>query len=140
MPDWLSSDTAGIFLVALLLGGMAFYSFVMTPLVFAKMERGAAADFLRESFAAYYRVMGVLSVVAAIALWRHAEGVVMAAVAVGFVFLITILLPAINRARDARDAGDAAMTRRFGLWHRFSVIINFAQIVAAAAVMIRLSG
>ena len=129
----------GTFLTALLLGGMAFYSFVMTPLVFAKMERQAAGDFLRTSFAVYYKVMGGISILAALALWQQFEGVALANVAVLLVLLLMRRLPAINGARTARQEGDAKAEKRFKFLHRLSVRLNMIQLVIAAVVLVRLA-
>ncbi len=118
---------------------MAFYSFVMTPLVFAKMERQAAGDFLRTSFAVYYKVMGGISILAALALWQQIEGIALTVIAVLFVLLLIRLLPAINRARTSRQDGDAKAEKRFKFLHRLSVRINMLQLVIAAVVLVRLA-
>lgn len=128
-----------MFFTALALGGMAFFAFFMTPLVFAKLEREVAAGFLRAVFPVYFQVMAILSVVAALPIWYRAEAVVMAGVAAGFVFVKVLLLPPINRARDLRDQGDAAAAARFKRLHRLSVLINLAQMIAVAAVFVRLA-
>ena len=49
---------------ALVLGGMAFFSFVMAPLVFHQLEREQAAAFMRAAFPLYYQSMGVGAIVA----------------------------------------------------------------------------
>ena len=139
MAGWATLDVAGTFLTALLLGGMAFHSFVMTPLVFAKMEREAAGAFLRESFAIYYKVMAGVSILAALALWQRPEGAALAAVAVLFAGLIVFLLPAAARTREGRDAGVPRAIRTFKALHRLSVLINLLQIIVAAMVLVRLA-
>jgi Ca2+/Na+ antiporter len=137
--EFFTFAVVGTFLTALLLGGMAFYSFVMTPLVFAKMERQAAGDFLRTSFAVYYKVMGGISILAALALWQQIEGIALTVIAVLFVLLLIRLLPAINRARTSRQDGDAKAEKRFKFLHRLSVRINMLQLVIAAVVLVRLA-
>ena len=46
------------------LGGMAFFSFVLAPLVFRQLEREQAAAFMRAAFPLYYQSMGVGAIVA----------------------------------------------------------------------------
>ena len=142
--DWLTYHTLSIFVTALVLGGMVFFGFFMTPLVFAKLERPVAAGFLRTVFPIYYQVMAVLSVLAALPIWYRSEAVGMAGVAAIFVFVKVFLLPPINRARDARDqyadgtGGDAQGEARFKRLHRLSVLINLAQMIGVGVVFFRL--
>jgi len=147
--DWLTFHTLSMFATALVLGGMVFFAFFMTPLVFAKLERPIAAGFLRAVFPVYYQVMAVLSVLAALPIWYRAEAVVLSGIAVIFIFVKVLLLPPINRARDARDlyadgtggdaGGDAGGEARFKRLHRLSVLINLTQMIAVAAVFFRLA-
>jgi len=137
--DWLTLHTVALFFTALALGGMVFFAFFMTPLVFIKLEREVAAGFLRAVFPIYYQVMAALSIASALPIWYRAEAMVMAGNAVVFVFVKMLLLPPINRARDARDAGDAAGEARFKRLHKLSVLINLAQMIAVAVVFVRLS-
>lgn len=137
--DWLTYHTISMFFTALLLGGMVFFGFFMTPLAFTRLEREIAAAFLRAVFPIYYQVMAVLGVLAAVPIWYRNEAVVLAGVAVIFVFVKMLLLPPINRARDARDMGDAGGEARFKRLHRLSVLINMAQMIAVAVVFFRLA-
>lgn len=143
--DWLTFHVISTFFTALLLGGMVFFAFFMTPLVFVKLERKVASAFLRAVFPVYYQVMAVLAVLAALPIWYRREAVVLAGVAVLFVFVKAFLLPPINRARDARDVfaegkgGDAAGEARFKRLHRLSVLINLAQMIGVAVVFVRLA-
>ncbi len=128
-----------LFLTGLVMGGMAFYAFFMTPLVFYHLERPVAAVFLRNVFPKYYRVMAVLSALAAVPIWYRNEALALAAIALIFVLVNLLLLPQINRARDARDAGDNAGEARFKHLHRVSVLINLAQMLAVVVVFFRLA-
>jgi len=128
-----------MFFTALLLGGMVFYALFMTPLVFAKLERPVAAQFLRAVFPIYYQVMTVLAVLSALPIWYRMEAITLAGVAAAFVLVKVMLLPPINRARDARDAGDTMGETRFKRLHRLSVLINLAQMIAVGVVFVRLA-
>lgn len=130
MADIFTLHVAATLLVALVLGGMVFFAAMFTPLIFAKLETETASGFIRQVFPVYYRVMAALSIVAALPIWYRAEAWVMAAVAALFIAAMVALMPAINRARDAR--------RRFALLHRLSVLINLAQLVAVLVVFLRL--
>ncbi len=125
-------------LVALVLGGMVFFAAMFTPLIFMRLPAETASSFIREIFPVYYRVMAALSIVAALPIWYRAEAVAMAAVGGVFIAVWQLMLPAINRARDGRDAGDGAAARRFATLHRASVLINLAQMIVVLAVFLRL--
>ena len=58
---------------------------------------------------------------------------------IGIVFLLArfVLLPIINRNRDAGQAGDPAAKKRFDALHRVSVIVNMVQLLAVLAVLVR---
>jgi hypothetical protein len=137
--DGLTLHSLGLVLTALLLGGMVFYAAFMTPLVFIYLERPVAATFLRKVFPVYYQVMAVLAVLAALPVWYRTEAAVLAGMAALFIMIKLLLLPMINRARDARDNGDAAGTKRFARLHRLSVLINLAQMIAVLWVFLRLT-
>ena len=125
-------------LVALILGGMVFFAAMFTPLIFKRLPAETASGFIREIFPVYYRLMAAFSIAAALPIWYRVEAVAMAAVGVVFIAQWQLLLPAINRARDGRDAGDEAAARRFARLHRVSVLINLAQMVAVLVVFLRL--
>jgi hypothetical protein len=70
--------------------------------------------------------------------WEAA--LVMAVVASGFVFSRQGLMPRINAYRDAELAGDASATQPFARLHRLSVVINLAQMVLVALVLVGFAG
>jgi len=126
-------ETLALFTVAILLGGMAAFSFLFAPLVFAKLPGETAAGFIREVFPWYYLfVLGAAAIAAAL-LAAPAPGLawVMAAVAAGAAVARQLLMPAINRARDRQLAGEAPAGRRFSLLHNASVALNLLQMAAA---------
>ncbi len=137
MPDWLTLHVAALVLVAALFGGMLMFAALFTPLIHRKLPADTAAGFTREVFPVYYRVMGILALVAALPLvpaqayWTEISMLVSAAV--GFVFANLVLRP---KANAARDAGRDGSFRRL---HRVSVLLNLAQFVLVTFVLIQLA-
>ncbi len=130
--------------LALTFGGMTFFSAVVTPLVFSKLPLKTAGPFIRQVFPWYYLTMGVAVLIALSALILGAGGSVTWEVALatlvlaGFAFARQVLMPLINRARDAEMAGDWRAARRFRRLHLVSVIINGFQWIAVLVVLIQL--
>ncbi|MCH7486821.1 MAG: hypothetical protein IIC04_07515 [Proteobacteria bacterium] len=63
---------------------------------------------------------------------------ILAGVAVAFLAVRQVVVPRINRARDARAAGDQAAKVDFARLHRLSMLINLAQMLALIAVIVLL--
>ncbi len=126
-------ETVGLLAAATLFGGMAAFSFLFAPLVFAKLPAETAGAFIRAVFPWYYLfVLGVAAVAAAaLALAEPWPAAAMAGVAIAGVVARQILMPAINAARDRDLRGDARAGRRFAWLHRGSVVINLVQMAAA---------
>ncbi|MEM9043332.1 MAG: DUF4149 domain-containing protein [Pseudomonadota bacterium] len=130
-------EIVSLYMIALLFGGMVFFSFVFSPLVFINLPAETAGPFIRKVFPWYFLAVAVLFVVATITLlttsvfWSAVSG---SMAALGIANRQT-LMPWINRLRDAQLAGDKAAGRRFDLLHKTSVAINFIQMIAAAALL-----
>jgi len=136
MFGWVTLHVAALLLVAALFGGMLMFMAVFTPLVFRSLPAAAAGAFLRDVFPVYYRVCGILALLAALPLVpAHAYPAEIAALvaAAGFVLANRVLRPALNRARE--EGRDPAFRRL----HRLSVALHLAQFAAVAAVLIRLA-
>ena len=135
-------DAAGLVAVAGVFGAMVFFAFVYTPLVFIKLGAEAGARIIREVFPVYYVAMGVTSIAAAVLLpfasaARGADALAMACIGVVFLLARFVLLPIINRNRDAGQAGDLAAKKRFDALHRASVVVNAVQMLAVLVVLVR---
>ena len=136
-------ELLGLYASAILLGGMAAFSFLFAPLVFTKLPAETAGRFIRAVFPWYY--LFVLGAAAAAALALAAAGagpgpwLAMAAVAVAGVVARELLMPVINRARDRQLAGEGSAAR-FDWLHRSSVAINLLQMAAAAWVLAAIAG
>ena len=61
----------------------------------------------------------------------------MACIAIVFLLARFVLLPIINRNRDAGQAGDLAAKTRFDVRHRASVVVNAVQMLAVVVVLVR---
>lgn len=132
--------TAGLLATALVFGSMAFFSAVVAPLIFTTLDQPTAGRLIRRIFPWYYLATGIGSLVAAasFAALRPLEAALMAAVGIAALGAWQVLMPAVNRARDADLAGDAAARARFQRLHRLSVGINAVQFLMVIAVLIRI--
>ena len=137
MFDWLTLHVAALLLVAAQFGGILLFAALITPLAFHALPEEPRGTFLRAVFPVYYRVMGILALLAALPLvpahsyWGEIAALV--AVTLGYVVLNTLVRPAIERARES------ARTDTFRRLHRLSVAIHLVQFVIVAAVLIRLA-
>jgi hypothetical protein len=131
-------DVIGLVFVATLFGSMAFFSGVVAPLIFTKLEEVTAGRFVRSIFPWYYLVIAGLSLLAAAALSaiRPLEAAVMGIIALGAVFARQILMPRINDYRDRMVEGDKKAEKSFARLHRLSVWINGIQLIGALAVLV----
>lgn len=131
-----------LWLLGGLVGGMLFFALAVAPTVFRALPAEHAGTFLRAMFPRYY-FWGLVTAVLAtlLALFAQADGAVSVAcgiVAVMFVYARQQLMPAINRARDARLGGDENAAGRFRRLHGLSVLVNLAQLLLLIAATVRL--
>ena len=128
-------------ITGLLAGSMLFFSFVMAPLIFIKLEIREAGKFVRAVFPWYYLVVIALSGLGGIAL------VAIAPLNASLLFLVTIsaiycrqsLMPSINDHRDRSNSGEEVANKIFNKLHRRSEVINGLQLLAAMTVLLHLS-
>ena len=120
-----------IWLVGALIGSMLFFAITVAPTVFRALPADNAGVFLRALFPHYYLWGLVVALTTAILAFNSnaAVSLVCFLVALLFVFSRQILMPLINRERDAELQGVPGAAKRFNLLHRWSVLINAAQIV-----------
>ena len=136
-------DAAALAAVAAVFGGMVFFAFVYAPLVFIKLGTETGGRFIREVFPVYYVAMGATSIAAAVLLAfassaaRGADALAMACIGIVFFLARFVLLPVINRSREAGQAGDLAAKKRFDALHRASVVVNAIQMLAVLVVLVR---
>jgi hypothetical protein len=128
----------GLVLVALVLGGMMFFACIMTPLVFTKLPPEISGPFIREAFPVYSLAMAALVLIAGVLFMGTADSILLFLVFALFIFGWKVLMPIINKYRDAQLAGDASSAKPFERLHRASVILNTAQLIMVAVVFVRL--
>lgn len=137
MFDWLNLHVLALILVAAQFGGMGFFAFLFTPMVFKFCEREDAAHFLRQVFPVYHRVMAGNAILPALILipgqTYTVEVTTLLVTAAAFVFAARFILPMANKARESGD------TKRFSVVHRASVILHMVQFVAVTWILIRLA-
>ena len=128
-----------LFAAAALFGGMLLYSFGFAPLVFSKLPAPQASALLREAFPFYYLFVIAVALVAGVALLAVdtlSAWLMFVTLVIG-VAARQLLMPAINRASDARAAGDGSAGGAFKRLHGFSVVLNFVQLAAVGTVLAR---
>lgn len=131
-------DVISLVSVATLFGSMAFFSGVVAPITFLKLDAAIAGRFVRNIFPWYFLVIVALSVVAAASLVaaRPLEASVMGLIAFGAFVSRQILMPRSNDHRDRMIRGDAKAEKAFARLHRLSVWINGAQLAGAFTVLV----
>ena len=128
-------------LSALLAGSMLFFSFVMAPLIFIKLEIKEAGRFVRAVFPWYYSLIIVLSGLGSLFLVAIAplNAALLSLVAVSAIYCRQSLMPTINDHRDRSNTGEEGASKIFDKLHRRSEVLNGLQLLAAVAVLIHLS-
>ena len=131
---------ATIIINSIILGTMIFFSFVMAPLIFTKLEVEVAGKFIRVVFPWYYLFLGILSLFSLIAMAfaYRMDAIFMILFFLGVVVSRQIIMPRINIYRDLSTNNNRKAESMFNLLHRSSVGINFAQIVICLIVISRL--
>ena len=136
MFDWVSLQNLAVIGVAFQFGGMAFFAFVFSPMIFKFLDSDQASKFLRQLFPIYYRLSAGISIFPALMLiplpFHHLEVGILLGIAAIFLFAARVLVPLSNAARDSNN------DRKFKFIHRSSVSIYMLQWVALGAVLIRL--
>lgn len=120
---------------ALLFGGMTLYSFAFAAFLFKVLPAKTAGEALRRAFPWFYTFVIATSAAAALLWWRSdaVYAAVMAAVATTTVPVRQILMPAINRATDAR------LLQRFKWLHGLSVAVTLGHIAGTGWVLSNLA-
>ena len=114
-------------LIAISLGAMLFFSFVIAPVTFKVLDANNAGKFVRKIFPHYYLInLVILSFALLLLLYISSvnlEFYIILFITILFAFSLFILMPLINKLKDNKEE------RKFKYSHTFSVIINFIQII-----------
>ena len=121
-------------LVAICLGIMIFFSFILAPMIFKILDPENAGKFVRKIFPYYYFVNLVfLSIVVILILLNskiNFEFYIIVSLVISFIFAQFILMPFINKLRDNNEEN------KFKYAHGFSVVINFLQMIGLVFLLI----
>lgn len=134
-------NSFGFIASALAAGGMVFFSAVVAPAAFTKLEEDQAAKFIRGIFPWYYLYVIITAGLGALTMltlipWA-AGGLAVAAI--GAFISRQGLMPRINGARDQAKDGDAEAQERFDKLHKLSVQINGFGLAGAASAIVMIA-
>ena len=120
-------EQVSIYLIAMILGIMLFFSFVIAPVVFTTLDEDNARKFIRRIFPFYYNVnLGISFIVLLTFVYLTKLGIdfyLISAIAILFAISNYLLMPLINKFRDEKQ------DKNFKYSHFISVVINFVQMI-----------
>ena len=121
-------------IIAISLGMMIFFSFVLAPMIFKILDSANAGKFVRKIFPYYYFVNLIFLSAAVILFYLisslSAEFYITLILALSFIFAQFILMPLINKLKDNKQE------TKFKYAHGFSVVINFVQMIGLIYLLI----
>ena len=127
-------EQVSIYLTAMILGIMLFFSFVIAPVVFTTLDEDNARKFIRRIFPFYYNVNLVISFVVLLTfLFLSKLGVdfyLILLITILFATSNYLLMPLINKYRDEKQ------DKKFKYSHFISVVINFVQMICLVFLLI----
>ena len=121
-------------ILAISLGMMIFFSFILAPMIFKILDQENAGKFVRKIFP-YYYFANLFFLSAAVILLIliskiNFEFYILISLVISFIFAQFILMPVINKLRDSNKES------KFKYAHGFSVIINFLQMIGLVYLLI----
>ena len=123
-----------LYLTAIILGAMIFFSFVVAPITFKLLDEENSRKFIRGIFPFYYLLNLTLSFVASVLFFLNQnlsiDFLLMASISVSFAISNFILMPMINKFRDNNE------DKKFKISHFISVIINFIQLIFLVIILL----
>ena len=127
-------EQISIYLTAMILGIMLFFSFVIAPVVFTSLDEENARKFIRRIFPFYYNVnLGLSLIVLLTFLFLSKLGLDFYLILVITLLFATsnyLLMPLINKFRDEKQ------DKKFKYSHFLSVLINFIQMLFLVVLLI----
>ena len=127
-------EQISIYLIAMILGIMLFFSFVIAPVVFTTLDEDNARKFIRRIFPFYYNVnLGISFIVLLTFLFFNKLGIdlyLILAITILFATSNYLLMPLINKYRDDKE------DKKFKYSHFISVVINFVQMICLVFLLI----
>ena len=127
-------EQVSIYLIAMILGIMLFFSFVIAPVVFTTLDEGNARKFIRRIFPFYYNVnLAISFIVLLLFILLSKLGVdfyLILIITILFAISNYLLMPLINKYRDEKQ------DKKFKYSHFISVVINFVQMICLVFLLI----
>ena len=124
-------------LIAISLGTMLFFSFVIAPVIFKVLDANNAGKFVRKIFPHYYLINLIILSIAVLLLFYissiNLDFYITLVVTILFAFSLFILMPIINKFKDSKEE------KKFKYLHALSVIINFVQIIGLIYLIFKLN-
>ena len=127
-------EQISIYLTAMILGIMLFFSFVIAPVVFTTLDEDNARKFIRRIFPFYYNINLGLSLIVLLTFFFLSK------LGINFYLILVItllfatsnylLMPLINKYRDEKQ------DKKFKYSHFISVVINFVQMLFLVVMLI----
>ena len=119
---------------------MVFFSCVVAPLIFIKLDGVTAGYFVRSIFPWYYLFIASLAAISSVSLFHRyfLEACILGGISAAAVLGRQILMPWINRCRDNMSADNSEAERSFKILHGISVWINVLQLIGSISVVILL--
>ena len=121
-------------LIAISLGTMIFFSFIVAPIIFKVLDAVNAGKFVRKIFPFYYMInLIILSLVVIIFIYNSQINIdfyLVLILTLLFAFLLFILMPMINKFKDNHE------DKKFDFSHKLSVVLNFVQMVGLIYLLI----
>ena len=127
-------EQVSIYLTAMILGIMLFFSFVIAPVVFTTLDEDNARKFIRRIFPFYYNVnLAISFIILLLFLFLSKLGVdfyLILLITILFAISNYLLMPLINKYRDEKQ------DKKFKYSHFISVVINFVQMICLVFLLI----
>ena len=127
-------EQVSIYLTAMILGIMLFFSFVIAPVVFTTLDEENARKFIRRIFPFYYNVnLAISFIVLLLFLFLSKLGVdfyLILLITILFAISNYLLMPLINKYRDEKQ------DKKFKYSHFLSVLVNFVQMICLVFILV----
>ena len=120
-------------ITASILSFMIFFPVVVATSVFKVLDEKQSSKFLRIFFPKYYLfgfVLSLTGLIIAIFDKNNMSLIVFLLIIIGFLFSRQFLMPLINKAKDNNNE------KKFNRLHKFSVFINFIQMILCALLLV----
>ena len=127
-------EQVSIYFIAMILGIMLFFSFVIAPVVFTTLDEDNARKFIRRIFPFYYNVnLAISFIVLLLFLFLSKFGLdfyLILLITILFAISNYLLMPLINKYRDEKQ------DKKFKYSHFISVVINFVQMICLVFLLV----